>query len=353
MNKITNWIKQHQIAAFFIITFAISWGLGFSWGAFLQRDQALLLPLAFVSACGPGLAGIIISAIINTQPKQGPRKTFWIAFLVAWFVAALVVLANLTFIGQVPLSPIVVALFIIAAVPVAYVIASAYSRIPSVRKYLVSLIRLRGVWGWSLIALVLFPALSLISYPIYSFLNNQPIPAHLFPKRDLALVGLVIIKLLYQLFFFNATGEETGWRGFALPRLQARTSPLMAAMIIALFWAPWHYFVWQAEGKLVLTLQYWIDMYIGHILLSVLIVWIFNRAKGSILVAGITHAATNTMQAFIPNSYSLILTWSVAVLVLILIDRMWKKLSSDHPAVYQYPRLGKSFSNSTMKERIS
>jgi membrane protease YdiL (CAAX protease family) len=144
---------------------------------------------------------------------------------------------------------------------------------------------------------------------------------------------------LYQLFFFNATGEETGWRGFALPRLQRTTSPLIAALVIAFFWVPWHLFGWKAEGKPVTTLEYWIVMYIGHILLSVLIVWIFNRAKGSILVAGFTHAAANTVQAFIPiqNIPSLYLTLFVAVLVLILVDRMWKKLPSDHPAIYQEP----------------
>ena len=337
MKKLTNWTKRHQVAAFFITTFVISWGLGFSWGAVLKQDQGLLLPLAFVAACGPGLAGIIISAVTNTQPRQGPRKAFWIAFLVAWFVSALVCLANLKLIEQFPLSPAVVGLFTIAVVPVAFVIASAYSRIPSVRSYLASLIQLRGVWGWALLGLVLFPALLLISFPINSLLNRQPIPAHQFPEISLTLIGLVIVKFLYQLFFFNATGEETGWRGFALPRLQTRTSPLIAALIIAFFWVPWHYFGWQAEGKPVLSLQYWIAMYIGHILLSVLIVWICNRAKGSILVAGFTHAATNTVQAFIPNSDLLLLTLSIAVLVLILVDRMWKKLPPDHPAVVPMP----------------
>jgi len=339
MNKLADWIKRHQVTAFFIITFAISWGLGFSWGAVLKRDQFLMLPLAFVAACGPGLAGIIITAVTNTQPRQGPRKAFWIAFLVAGFVSALVCLANLKFIEHFPLSPAVVGLFTISVVPVAFVIASTYSRIPSVRNYLASLIQLRGVVGWSLLGLVLFPALLLISFSINSLLNRQPILSHQFPDISLALIGLVIVKFLYQLFFFNATGEETGWRGFALPRLQKRTSPLIAALSIAFFWVPWHFFGWQAEGQPVSTLQYWIVMYIGHVLLSVLIVWIYNRAKGSILVAGFTHAATNTAQAFIPvqSIQSLYLTLFVAALVLILVDRMWKKLPPDHPAVYRSP----------------
>ena len=181
----------------------------------------------------------------------------------------------------------------------------------------------------------------LISIPINSFLNRQPIPSHQFPDISLALIGLVIVKFIYQLFFFNATGEETGWRGFALPRLQTRTSPLIAAMVIAFFWVPWHFFAWQAEGKPILTLQYWIEMYIGHILLSVLIVWICNRAKGSILVAGIAHAAANTAVAFIPvpNMQGINLIMLVAALVMILLDRMWKKLPAEHPAVYREPAL--------------
>ena len=333
MDKFTHWIKHHQIAAFFLITFAISWGLGFSWGAVLNRDQGLLLPLAFITACGPGLAGIIINAITNTQPREGSRKAFWIAFFVAWFLSAIISFANLKFVDHFPLSPVVVVLFTIATVPVAFLIASAFSRIPSVRHYLASLIQLRDVWPWAILALVLFPALLLFSFPVYSILNRLPILFYQFQESGPALLGLIAVK------FFNATGEETGWRGFALPRLQSHFSPLIAALIIAFFWVPWHFFGWQAEGQPVLTIQFWVEMFIGHILLSVLIVWICNRAGGSILVAGIAHAATNTVQAFVPiqDMRSLFLTLVIAVAVLILVDRMWEKLPADHPVVYRLP----------------
>jgi membrane protease YdiL (CAAX protease family) len=338
MNKIATWIRGHQIVAFFVITFAITWGLGFAWIAVMRHEQYLLLPLAFVSVCGPGLAGIIVSAVTNTQPRQGTRKTFWLAFLVAWIVSAVVFLANFRFIEHVSVSPVVVGLIAISVLPVAFVISSTYSRIRAVRIYLSSLIRLRGVWGWALLGLVLFPALVVISAPVDSLLKRQPLPADLFPTMSWALVGLIVVKLLYQLFFFNATGEETGWRGFVLPRLQTRTSPLVAALIIAVFWVPWHIFGWQAEGQPISDWQYWGIMYIGHILLSILIVWICNRAGGSILVAGITHAATNTAQAFISvDFWGLYLTLFVAVLVLIVFDRMWEKLPADHPAVVQAP----------------
>jgi membrane protease YdiL (CAAX protease family) len=338
MNGLANWIRGHQITSFFAITFAISWGLGFSWSA-VQHEQYLFLPLAFIAACGPALAGILISAVANVQPKEESRKVSWIAFLVALAVSALVALAFNVFINDVQLSPALVILIIIAVVPVAYVISASYSRIPAVRNYVSSLTRLRGVWGWSFLALVMLPALILLSVPISNILDGQPIAENSFPDLSLTLIGLIAIKFLYQLFFFNATGEETGWRGFALPRLQVRTSPLVAALSIALFWAPWHFFVWQAEGKPVSTLQFWVEMYTGHILFSVFLVWICNRAGGSILVAGIAHASANTAFAFaaLRHLRGVNVIWFVGALVLVLIDRMWKRLPDDHPVVYKSP----------------
>jgi membrane protease YdiL (CAAX protease family) len=339
MDKLIAWIRRHQVVAFFVITFAITWGLGFSWGAIIKRQRFLLLPLAFVATCGPGLAGILVSAVTNTQPRRGPRRAFWTALLVAWFVSLLACLANAKFIQHTRLAPTTFGLFAISVVPVAFVVASAYSRIPSVRDYLISLVRFRGVWGWSLLALVLFPAMHLIALLINSLLSSQPISLGPFPAMGLALVGLVVVKFLYQFFFFNGTGEETGWRGFALPRLQARTSPLIAALIIAFFWAPWHLFLWQATGSPVLNLRFWTLQYGIHIPSSLFIVWICNRARGSILVAGITHAAANTVMAFIPiqDMHGIYMTWAAVALVMILADRMWKKLPPDHAAAYRSP----------------
>jgi membrane protease YdiL (CAAX protease family) len=351
MNKIANWVKDHQVVAFYILTFSISWGLSISYDVCVRRGQYLLLPIAFVAICGPGLEGIIISAVINSQPKRGSRKPFWIAFIVAWFVSALVGLANLTFFEKVSLSPAVVGLFTIAALPVAFVIASAYSRNPAVRSYLSSLVRLRGVMGWAHVALLLLPALFLISIPVSTFLGKQPNLSNQFPEISLSLLGLFTVKFLYQFLFFNATGEETGWRGFALPRLQARTSPLIAALITGFFWASWHFPFWRSDGSPVLTMGFWIEMWVAHILASFVIVWMCNRAKGSILVAGIAHAAMNTVQAFAPNGNLLFLIIAVAALVLIIVDRMWKRLPPDHPAVYREPVMIELTNNMGLRSR--
>ena len=39
MKKLADWIKSHQVTAFFVITFAITWGLGFSYSAVLQQGE--------------------------------------------------------------------------------------------------------------------------------------------------------------------------------------------------------------------------------------------------------------------------------------------------------------------------
>ena len=83
MNKITNWIKHHQIVAFFLITFGITFGLGFSFDAVLNRGMDFLFPIASIAICGPALAGIIVSRICNAEPKHESKRQFWIAFPIA------------------------------------------------------------------------------------------------------------------------------------------------------------------------------------------------------------------------------------------------------------------------------
>jgi len=109
--------------------------------------------------------------------------------------------------------------------------------------------------------------------------------------------------------------------------------------VLNVFWPLWHFFLWMAEGKPVSSPEYWGQAYLTHLSATVVIAWFYNRSKGSILVAGIAHAAANTAFAFFTNLDWTIYNWTAAVaaLVLIVLDRMWRKLPSDHPAVHQEP----------------
>ena len=85
-----------------------------------------------------------------------------------------------------------------------------------------------------------------------------------------------------------------------------------------------------------LDLQYWIEVTIKYVLMSFVLVWIYNRSKGSILATGVNLAAVNTTNLFFPFRpwTSIYLVWVIIIVVMIFVDRMWKKLPVEHPAVY-------------------
>ena len=64
---IIEWIRKKPIVAFFVITFAITWGLGFSYIAVLKHKVELLAFLASIATCGPALAGILVMTVGNRQ----------------------------------------------------------------------------------------------------------------------------------------------------------------------------------------------------------------------------------------------------------------------------------------------
>jgi membrane protease YdiL (CAAX protease family) len=199
------------------------------------------------------------------------------------------------------------------------------------------MVRIRGALRWALLALILIPGLILISVAISRWLGRPTASFSALPATGIALVGWIALKFLYQIFFFNGTGEEVGWRGFALPRLQARVSPLLASLVISLFWLPWHLFLWRAEGQAIQTGSYWLSSYAMHIPAGVIICWLYNRSRGSILVAGTAHAAANTAFALLGNLdlTVLMLTIYSFAAIIVLADRMWQKLPHDHPAVFR------------------
>jgi membrane protease YdiL (CAAX protease family) len=114
---------------------------------------------------------------------------------------------------------------------------------------------------------------------------------------------------LYNLLFFGY-GEETGWRGFALPRLQARYQPLSASLLLAVFWALWHWpLFFYRPGYVSMDMAgitgWLLSMATGSILLS----WLFNGSGGSVLICAIFHATVDI--AFTSNfAESDIVAWT-------------------------------------------
>jgi len=83
-------------------------------------------------------------------------------------------------------------------------------------------------------------------------------------------------------------GEEPGFRGYALPQLQARRSPLASASVLAVFAALWHL-------PLVVTGQLPAVGLPITFAITFVYVWLFNRTGGSVLMTLVFHVAQGTV----------------------------------------------------------
>lgn len=334
INRSFRWIAGHQLTAFFIITFVITWGLGFSYKA-VMSGKYLVLPLMFLATSGPALAGIMVACISGSNRPSAKKRISLVAFLISWIVVTLVFIVNHVFINKGPVSTPLVVLVAISALPVAFIVNLVYTRFPIVRGFQLKTLRSGANPVWILIALLVFPFLTVVSALISRLLGQQSPSLSNLPATGFGLAGLIVVKFLSQFFFFNGTGEEVGWRGYALPRLQAYTSPLVAGLILALLWVPWHLFLWIGEGRDVLTFSFWVSSYMLHIPSGIILCWCYNRSRGSVLIAGIAHASANTVVALLQplEQNIMVIIFFAFVAAIVLIDRMWKRLPEEHPAV--------------------
>jgi membrane protease YdiL (CAAX protease family) len=96
------------------------------------------------------------------------------------------------------------------------------------------------------------------------------------------------------ILLFAGFGEETGWRGYALPHLQQRHSPLVATVIVAALWVVWHTPMLRVVDtyrsfNLAILVGWIIGLFCGAVVLT----WLYNRTGGSILLVAIWHATYN------------------------------------------------------------
>jgi membrane protease YdiL (CAAX protease family) len=101
--------------------------------------------------------------------------------------------------------------------------------------------------------------------------------------------GLIILNLLK-----GATGEEAGWRGFALPRLQETHGPVKASLILGLVWNFWHLPLWLLSGYSGLDLlTYVLAFSVSIISLTFLLTWLSSKTPNSLVPIVIAHFSFN------------------------------------------------------------
>ncbi|HEY4631963.1 MAG TPA: type II CAAX endopeptidase family protein [Blastococcus sp.] len=153
-----------------------------------------------------------------------------------------------------------------------------------VRRLLRRLLMGRVNIGWyaAIVALTALPVLAVW----VSTLLGAPTPV------VAATVPGVLSVFLFSIFPGSATGEELGWRGFALPRLQARRSALTASLIVGAVWGTYHFPLFLL-GSPVRPFALFLPFALSCVIMSIFYTWMYNGTGGSLLLAVLLHAATN------------------------------------------------------------
>jgi membrane protease YdiL (CAAX protease family) len=105
-------------------------------------------------------------------------------------------------------------------------------------------------------------------------------------------------------FAGGGLGEEIGWRGFALPRMQPRYGPLWGTLLLGVMHCFWHgeEFLTPAQGggpgtgwtPFVTNLPIFLLLVLSF---SIIMTWIFNHTRGSLFAAISAHASVDAPQA--------------------------------------------------------
>jgi uncharacterized protein len=179
-------------------------------------------------------------------------------------------------------------------------------------------------------ATVVIPAIALVKAPIYALHWS-------------ALLHWSTYAINYSTFLGGPVNEEAGWRGFALPKLQARFGPFLASLILASLWALWHWPLFLIPGWSSTSPWQYVLILVG---VSLLLTWAANLARFGILVAMVLHAFFNTSSRLLgalignlPTRSHDMMIYAFAVcftgMVIGLVGFRWlpapsKQLGSDH-----------------------
>jgi membrane protease YdiL (CAAX protease family) len=234
----------------------------------------------------------------SSAPRWERRKELWAYFALAY---------GLTWAVHIPLALAAKGLldlhlppglhFLGAAGPIsaALIVAAASRGAPGLRELAGRMFRWRIGLRWLLVAL-LSPLAFFLASAVLARLFTELWPAldrfgHVaeFPHLNW-LAGWALWTVAFGF------GEETGWRGFALPRLQRDRTARSATLLLGAAWCLWHLpsFFYNYPGlNLFGVVAFVVSLMSGAVVLT----WLYNSTGGSILAAALWHGTFNAATA--------------------------------------------------------
>lgn len=310
-------IRRNPLVSFFILSIAFTWTVTLLTVSLLHQEA---YTFTHIAGFGPVLSAMFVSSITDTKKSECKAGPWLLTFVSVLFVAG-----SLRWISRVwwkhDLGWGVFPGDILLVVLTAFVIASAFSNRHGIRSLLKPYLNWQVSWIWYVVAIGIWPGITFIGYVLGGWIGLPRPATPTVPDAPLPLA--VIVSFVWTIFFNGALGEEAGWRGFALPRLQQRFSPLISSIILGLIWGAFHwvFFFVNLAGN---WFMFWVRL--GDIALAILFTWLYNRTKGkSLLPVLLLHASMNATNDYLPRVkltvYALL---GVVVLIVVFTDRMWR-----------------------------
>lgn len=113
--------------------------------------------------------------------------------------------------------------------------------------------------------------------------------------------------IMLPVFFLIITltnGEELAWRGFALPRLQARWNALNSSLILGVVWVAFHLPLFFTLTGSELNFMAMASKSLQLLGASVIFTFLYNHTRGSVLLAYLLHGAANTWTRVFPIDHA-------------------------------------------------
>jgi uncharacterized protein len=164
--------------------------------------------------------------------------------------------------------------------------------------------------------------LALIASAIALVIDKTPFNlGGLFTSREFPDLNLLTF-FLYNLVFFGL-GEEVGWRGFVLPRMQVKLNALTASLVLTVFWALWHWpLFFYRPGYTSMDVAGAVGWVFSLLTGSILLTWLYNGSQGSVLICAVFHSTVDVVftadfadKGIVKYMGFLITVWGIVTLV--------------------------------------
>jgi membrane protease YdiL (CAAX protease family) len=180
------------------------------------------------------------------------------------------------------------------------------------RKWAGRLVRWRVGPVWLAVSVLLLPATMLLAILLFASANGTMATLRF---RDTW--ATLPTHFIFTLLLAGPLGEEPGWRGFALPRLQVRYGSVWASVWLGLLSAGWHLPLWWMYP----APTFYPLFVVGAVLLNFLFTWLFNHTHGSVLYSLVFHTSLSLASVRLPDvpAYPLWVPCLLSVVLIILL----------------------------------